>query len=488
MDNETFDDDVITQFCEVADTTPEVAKNYLSVADGILENALQLFFSGFEIPKKAEPIPVDDNIEGEASIPAETVHHQPPPPSDDVRAPIAATTDILVDDYNFGSWQQTSYQQSFQALDPFRDFSTETEEIKILGDGEELDEETWNKSAKLSELFKIPYDIIFNGSFSEARDNAKKASKWLLVNIQDTSEFACQVLNRDLWKNEDVKDLIKQNFIFVQYPITSREGQQYKQFYPFEKYPHISLVDPRTGERIRVWDDVVAAEVFVNELCEFLVSNSLSSNQPLRTDKGKDESPPKINYDTMTEDEQIKAAIEMSMKDQKMTVNDPIVIDDDEDEYFIDDDDDYESGHDDIEIVDSKSNDKDEMEEDKKVDGKVDEKVDEKVDSFDIDPSLTKDELCEKFHKKFKAVVNPEPTSGNVTGIQFRLPDGKRVVRSFLSEDKVLVLFEYIKGSIPEAKEQPFDLLNFRESLIDKVNQTLHEAGVEDSAISVSYI
>jgi len=31
MENETFDDDVITQFCDIADTTPDVAKNYLSV-------------------------------------------------------------------------------------------------------------------------------------------------------------------------------------------------------------------------------------------------------------------------------------------------------------------------------------------------------------------------------------------------------------------------------------------------------------------------
>lgn len=29
------------------------------------------------------------------------------------------------------------------------------------------DEETWNKSKKLSELYKAPYDIIFNGSFQE---------------------------------------------------------------------------------------------------------------------------------------------------------------------------------------------------------------------------------------------------------------------------------------------------------------------------------
>jgi len=481
MDNQEFDDGIITQFCDIADTTPDVAKNYLSVADGLLENALQLYFSGFEIPKKsADPVPIDvDDVEAESS----TTHHQPPPPAvDDVRAPIAATTDILVDDFNYGSWQQTSYQQSFQALDPFRDFSTETEEFRY---SDEEDEETWNKSKKLSELFKIPYDIIFNGSFNEAREDAKKNSKWLLVNIQDTSEFACQVLNRDLWKNKDVKDLIKENFVFIQYPITSREGQQYKQFYPFEKYPHISLVDPRTGERIRVWDKVMKAEEFVDELIDFLVANNLKSSQPLKTNTNHESEIQNKNYDTMTEDEQIKAAIEMSMKDKKMknneSINEPITIEDDDDEdYYNDyiDEDDFGSDN---------NSQIDETEHKTKKESKGKNKEEEE-EGFVIDPSLTKDELCEKFHKKFKSVVNPEPTSGNTTDIQFRLPDGKRMVRSFLVEDKVLVLFEYIKGSIPESVEKPFDLLNFRESLIDKINQTIHEAGVEDSAISISYI
>jgi len=31
MDNQEFDDELITQFCDIADTTPDVAKNYLSV-------------------------------------------------------------------------------------------------------------------------------------------------------------------------------------------------------------------------------------------------------------------------------------------------------------------------------------------------------------------------------------------------------------------------------------------------------------------------
>jgi len=31
MENQEFDDGVITQFCDIADTTPDVAKDYLSV-------------------------------------------------------------------------------------------------------------------------------------------------------------------------------------------------------------------------------------------------------------------------------------------------------------------------------------------------------------------------------------------------------------------------------------------------------------------------
>lgn len=467
MDNQEFDDELITQFCDIADTTPDVAKNYLSVADGLLENALQLFFSNFEIPKKAyDPIPVDDSVEAGSST-----NNQLPPPIDDVRAPIAAKTDVLVDDYNYGNWQQQTYQTSFQSLDPFRDFSEETEEFALSSE----DEETWNKSKKLSELFKAPYDIIFNGSFQEARDKAKKESKWLLVNIQEPSEFACQVLNRDLWKDKDVKDLIKKDFVFIQYPITSREGQQYKQFYPFNKYPHISLVDPRTGERIRIWDDVIKPDVFVSQLLEFLLANNLKSSQPLKTDESQT---PTKNIDTMTEEEQIRAAIEISMRDQNKYKDDESILIDDTDDYYDDFMDENDFGSD----KNSQIDESDDIETNSDNKGKKKEEEDNDSNTFIIDPSLSKDELCEKFHGKIKAVVNSEPNSGNITDIQFRLPDGKRMVRSFLIDDKVLALFEYIKGSIPEAKEHPFDLLNFRESLIDKINETLHEANLEDSA------
>lgn len=50
----------------------------------------------------------------------------------------------------------------------------------------------------------------------QARNFAKENKKWLLVNIQDPTEFSCQVMNRDLWSEQAVKDVIKESFVFLQ--------------------------------------------------------------------------------------------------------------------------------------------------------------------------------------------------------------------------------------------------------------------------------
>lgn len=44
----------------------------------------------------------------------------------------------------------------------------------------------------------------------------QKEYRWLLVNIQNSSEFTCQTLNRDIWSNESIKTVIKKSFIFWQ--------------------------------------------------------------------------------------------------------------------------------------------------------------------------------------------------------------------------------------------------------------------------------
>ncbi|KAK8748211.1 hypothetical protein OTU49_016372 [Cherax quadricarinatus] len=70
------------------------------------------------------------------------------------------------------------------------------------------------KMKTLEDLFRPPIDLIYRGTFQAARDAGVSRKRWLMVNVQDSSEFPCQVLNRDVWSNPAVKTIIKEHFIF----------------------------------------------------------------------------------------------------------------------------------------------------------------------------------------------------------------------------------------------------------------------------------
>ena len=56
----------------------------------------------------------------------------------------------------------------------------------------------------------------------QAQGKGKLENKWILVNIQNTSEFVCQVLNRDIWKDASIRTLIQKHFIFWQVRFESK--------------------------------------------------------------------------------------------------------------------------------------------------------------------------------------------------------------------------------------------------------------------------
>ncbi|KAJ3330602.1 hypothetical protein HDU93_000303 [Gonapodya sp. JEL0774] len=90
---------------------------------------------------------------------------------------------------------------------------------------------------------------MFAGDFDSGRILAQQRTKWILINIQDPTEFQCQVLNRDLWSNTAVKDAIKEHFLFMQFGSRSQERQKYVNLYKAYRYPHVAIIDPGTGER-----------------------------------------------------------------------------------------------------------------------------------------------------------------------------------------------------------------------------------------------
>lgn len=49
--------------------------------------------------------------------------------------------------------------------------------------------------------------------------------KWIMVNIMNSQEFSCQILNRDLWSNKEVQKTIRENFYFLQVVLHSTSAE-----------------------------------------------------------------------------------------------------------------------------------------------------------------------------------------------------------------------------------------------------------------------
>ena len=69
---------------------------------------------------------------------------------------------------------------------------------------------------KYASVNPLTYSFTSYFPLRQARLAGEHKRKWLLVNVQDSKEFASQVLNRDVWSNHNVKDIIREYFIFWQ--------------------------------------------------------------------------------------------------------------------------------------------------------------------------------------------------------------------------------------------------------------------------------
>lgn len=162
--------------------------------------------------------------------------------------------------------------------------------------------------------------------------------KWILVNIQDSTEFSCHVLNRDIWSNKDLKDFIKKSFIFWQRFYDDSQGSKYCRFYPqAEIRPHIAIIDPRSGELMKYWKTIESPDhlltqckslkikvpfyfsnLIFKKVTMFLKSHSLMEFTSETSSIIQGEKSKKSLVDC-TEDEQLEAAIAASLQetDQK---------------------------------------------------------------------------------------------------------------------------------------------------------------------------
>lgn len=201
---------------------------------------------------------------------------------DGVRAPIAPTFARLCD-YDPYAVELPVHKRS--RVDGFRNMREEFNDSLAAGS---------SRKKNFSTLFRPPIDLLFDGSFEASKVRACLVNKWVMLNVQSHDDFACKCLNRDLWSDETVKEIVKANFVFNQVYYDSVEGQKLINIYNIHSYPFIGIIDPRTGEKLiqlqsNKIDSCSFCEKITSFLCDFEMPHgddekSVPSNECVKVD------------------------------------------------------------------------------------------------------------------------------------------------------------------------------------------------------------
>ncbi|KAI1806686.1 hypothetical protein F4811DRAFT_509984 [Daldinia bambusicola] len=398
---------------------------------------------------------------------------------DGVRAPIAQTTETLaapdpswgLDEDREAAVMEQMRRRRAQgtSTNPFNQSSVDWFDRED-GDGirpRNAQPTSSNTSRRLRDLFAPPTALITRLPLDAARDLGKEEKKWILVNLQKMDDFRCQVLNRDHWKNEDIASLIREHFIFLQYTLDDPLAQSYTTFYfanqaheDENNYPHVSIIDPRTGEQVKVWsgESFPSVTEFHSDLVEFLDRYSLAANSKNPVVKSKPKTKP-VDISRLSEEEMLRIALQNSL-DENGGPSEPSIQDPDA----------LTKSNPDI--------------------GKG--KGKEVAESNDLTEETTQSSTSLAFAQILSTNphVEPENNPATTTRIQFRHAGG-RIIRRFSITDPVRRIYEWLKAEPLEGKENiPFELkaMPAGRDLIEEIGKTIEEAGLKQGTVMIEFI
>ncbi|KAI1780224.1 hypothetical protein F4818DRAFT_169596 [Hypoxylon cercidicola] len=322
-------------------------------------------------------------------------------------------------------------------------------------------------SRRLRDLFAPPTSLITRLPLDAARDVGKEEKKWILVNLQKLDDFHCQVLNRDHWKNENIVSLIREHFLFLQYTLDDPFAHSYTTFYfanqaheDVNNYPHASIIDPRTGEQVKVWsgESFPSPTEFHSDLVEFLDRYSLEANSKNPVVKSKPAAKPK-DIGRMTEEEMLEMALQNSLSEggdgSGPSVQDPDAL--------------TKSN---LDIGKGK--------------GRA---IDESLDQTPLSPQAVAGNAFSQISST-NPHMEPEHNPATTTRIQFRHASG-RVIRRFAITDPVRRIYEWLKAEPLEGKQGvPFELkaMPAGKDLIGELEKTIEEAGLKQGTVMIEFI
>ncbi|KAL7629634.1 UBX domain protein Ubx2 [Parahypoxylon ruwenzoriense] len=417
----------------------------------------------------------------------EEMYSEHPGSADGVRAPIAQTTEMLaapdpswgIDDHREAAvmeqMRRRRIPQAGGVVNPFNQSSADwfdTEDDDVQPRISQAAQESSSTSRRLRDLFAPPTNLISRLPLDTARDIGREEKKWILVNLQKLDDFRCQVLNRDHWKNEGIVSLVREHFIFLQYTLDDPLAQSYTMFYfanlaheDENNYPHVSIIDPRTGEQVKVWsgDSFPPPAEFHADLVEFLDRYSLAANSKNPVVKSKPKTK-RVDIGRMTEEEMLEMALQNSLNEDGgasgSSVQDPDAL--------------------------TKSPDIG------KGKGKATLETVGPTESSAQAPLSPPVPVGSAFAQisSTNPHIEPEHNPATTTRIQFRHAGG-RIIRRFATTDRVQRIYEWLKAEPLEGKQGvQFELKVVPEGrdLIEELGKSIEEAGLKQGTVMIEFI
>eukprot|EP00039_Didymoeca_costata_P028522 m.21325 g.21325 ORF g.21325 m.21325 type:complete len:435 (+) comp7113_c0_seq1:238-1542(+) len=298
-----MDESSILQVSEITGSSYPTAKTLLEAAGGNVNRAVQLHFENPDMATSSSASskrPLQRDVNQESKKKVSKVSKEDDIGEDGVRRPIKPKMDRLIP-ANEGHYLQYGFNRRMntRAMDPFRNFLAEAQQQDSIS-------AQASKLSGLSNLFKPPLELIEPGDLEEVKAKGRANKKWILVNIQKFDEFASQVLNRDIWAHPQVKEIILEHFIFWQRPYSTPDGETYIRLYKLDGFPHLAILDPRTGTRLKILPSQQTVASFLDQVWEFLGANSLGGDPIQRPAKQhKNEGAAKDNVIDLTGDDLI---------------------------------------------------------------------------------------------------------------------------------------------------------------------------------------
>lgn len=221
---------------------------------------------------------------------------------EEVRAPIASFQDQMIDPGVERRRMQEAMSADAKAMQRRMTFDRDGDGAGAGAGGEPMSDgpPIAIGGSAINNLFSPP-EYNEQTAYYQVKEKALQESKFILVNIQQAEVFHSHKLNRDVWSDDTIKEIIQGSFLFWQRDDKSAEGDSFCKLHSCgHQLPHICVIDPRTGRRMQSWDGRKwvethdAAEYLFSFLEEFSMSRSPPAMSPSGSPTMGAQAPPAI--------------------------------------------------------------------------------------------------------------------------------------------------------------------------------------------------